>query len=57
MTPRVKKCLFVLAGALLAALPQAVPALAPFGEFFVAIGGALGGGALIPRPGDAKVQP
>jgi hypothetical protein len=54
MSPTVKRIVFVLAGALVAALPQAFPALAPFGDLFAGIAGALGGGALIQRPGDMK---
>jgi hypothetical protein len=54
MSPTVKKCLFAALGALLMGLPRAVPALAPFTEIFVGVGGAISGGALVPRPGDMR---
>lgn len=54
MTPNVKKFLLALVGCALAAAPELIPALSPFASLLLALGSALGGGALIPRPGDAK---
>ncbi len=44
MSPTAKKALLVLAGAVLAALPAAFPALAPFASYFTHAAVALGVG-------------
>jgi hypothetical protein len=54
MSPSVKKWLLTGLGCLLAGAPAVFPALAPFAQLFAAVGGALGGGALVQRPGDVK---
>jgi hypothetical protein len=54
MTPNVQKFLLSVLGGALVAAPSAFPVLAPFSALFIGIGGALGGGAWIPRPGDVK---
>lgn len=55
MKPTVAKGLLTLVAAILGALPYAFPILQPFAPIFAGIAGALAGGGLIPRPGDAKV--
>jgi hypothetical protein len=54
MSPNVSRFLLCVLGGAIAALPLAFPTLAPFQVLFASVGSALGGGAVIPRPGDAK---
>jgi hypothetical protein len=53
MSPATQKTLMSVAAAVLMALAF-VPQLAPYAVALTTLAGALGGGALIKRPGDAK---
>jgi hypothetical protein len=54
MSPKLQKTLLVVLGSAIAALPFALPVLAPFHILFASVGSALGGGALIRSPGDER---
>jgi hypothetical protein len=56
MSPQVQKALMTGAGGVLVALGASppVPWLVPFGPLLTALGGVLGGGALLPQPGALK---
>lgn len=51
-TPAQLKILLSVIGAACVVVPQFFPSLAPYSEILIGIGTALGGGALIRRPGD-----
>jgi hypothetical protein len=52
MTPERTRLLLAALGTLIASLPYIVPAFAPYTELAILLGGALGGGAYLRRPGD-----
>jgi hypothetical protein len=57
LSPAVQRTLLALLGTVIATAPYFVPVLAPFAAPLTALGAALGGGAVIRRPGDARVKP
>jgi hypothetical protein len=52
MTPTTQKTVLAAIGTVVATLPFVVPALEPYQLLMIGIGTAMGGAALVKRPGD-----